>query len=55
MATKDSKLHNGTILKNGTKLMVATHKSWDESIYPSLPRFDGYRFLRIRQKRQETV
>ena len=55
LATKDTKLHDGTVLKKGTKLMVATHKSWDASIYPNPEKFDGHRFLRIREQGQETA
>ena len=55
LAVKDTKLQDGTFLKKGTKLMVATHKSWDASIYPNPEKFDGYRFLHIREQGQETA
>ncbi len=40
-------------MPKGSKLMVSASSSWDESIYPEPERFDGYRFLRMREKGDE--
>ncbi|KAI3539369.1 p450 monooxygenase [Colletotrichum abscissum] len=50
IALKDTKLHDGTKIPKGTKLMVSTSKSWDADKYPNPEKFDGYRFLRMREE-----
>ena len=55
LAMKDTLLSDGTMVPKGTKLLVSTHKSWDPAIYPEPEKFDGYRFLRIREQGNETA
>ncbi|KAI9154746.1 Cytochrome P450 monooxygenase adrA [Paramyrothecium foliicola] len=50
LATGDIDLPDGTRLPKGTRFMVSAHQSWDESIYPNADKFDGYRFLRLREE-----
>ncbi|GAB1210898.1 hypothetical protein ATERTT37_000008 [Aspergillus terreus] len=49
IAEKPLRLHDGLEIPRGTALMVSSHAMWDESEYPDPHRFDGYRFLRLRQ------
>ncbi|KAI3531126.1 ent-kaurene oxidase [Colletotrichum filicis] len=50
IALKDTKLHNGTKIPKGTKLIVSTSKSWDTDKYPNPEKFNSYRFLRMRKE-----
>jgi len=50
VATGDTRLPDGTRIPKGTKLGVASHAMWDANVYPEPEKFDGYRFLRLREK-----
>ncbi|KAJ5388865.1 cytochrome P450 monooxygenase [Penicillium cosmopolitanum] len=43
-------LHDGLAIPKGTLLMVSSHAMWDESEYTDPRRFDGHRFLRMRER-----
>lgn len=49
-ALEDTTLPDGTFFPKGSKLMVSAAQSWDESIFPEPEKFDGYRFLRMRDQ-----
>jgi cytochrome P450 len=50
VATAPFRLADGTLIPKGTKLGVSSHALWDAAIYPSPEKFNGYRFLRLRQQ-----
>lgn len=43
-------LSDGTILPKGASIAVPTLSMVDGNLYPSPERFDGYRFVRLRQQ-----
>ncbi|KAK9413738.1 putative Cytochrome P450 [Seiridium unicorne] len=49
LALEDVKLADGTSLPRGTLLAVASTRHWDSEVYPEPEKFDGYRFLKLRQ------
>ncbi|KAL7950689.1 cytochrome P450 [Trichoderma barbatum] len=48
VATSPVTLSDGTYFPKGTKMAVSSHKMWDASIYPQPEKWDGHRFLHIR-------
>ncbi|KAL3607915.1 hypothetical protein FPOAC2_02905 [Fusarium poae] len=48
-ALADIKLPNGDVIKKGTKIICDTTHQWNSEYYPDASKFDGYRFLRMRQ------
>ncbi|KAL9619779.1 MAG: hypothetical protein Q9160_005615 [Pyrenula sp. 1 TL-2023] len=50
VATSDTQLPDGTHIPKGTKLGVSSHASWDPDVFRDPDRFDGFRFLRLRQQ-----
>jgi cytochrome P450 monooxygenase-1 len=55
MTIRDTVLCNGLKVPKGTKVIVSAHHSWDNSIYPNADKFDGYRFLRLRDEGSTTA
>ncbi|TIC89816.1 Cytochrome P450 monooxygenase trt6 [Colletotrichum higginsianum] len=57
IALEDFQLSNGMIIPKGTLLGVGPTHMWDNSFYENGDKFDGYRFLRMREdpeKRQQS-
>lgn len=50
VAMGNTHLPDGTLIPRGTKLGVSSHALWDPEVYSNPSRFDGYRFLRLRQQ-----
>ncbi|RGP62351.1 putative cytochrome p450 monooxygenase lova [Fusarium sporotrichioides] len=48
-ALADITLPNGDVIKKGTKILCDTTHQWNSEYYPDASKFDGYRFLRMRQ------
>lgn len=47
-AEKDVTLADGTFIKEGTILAVASTRHWDDEIYPQARKFEADRFLKLR-------
>ncbi|KAF2186179.1 cytochrome P450 [Zopfia rhizophila CBS 207.26] len=43
-------LSDGTVLRRGSNIAVSSHRMWDPTIHTNPLEFDGYRFLKMRQK-----
>lgn len=50
IAEETVQLQDGTTIPKGTSIMVSSHSMWDENEYSEPHRFDGYRFLKLRQR-----
>ncbi|KAF3765310.1 cytochrome P450 [Cryphonectria parasitica EP155] len=50
VAMRDTRLPDGTLIPKGTKVGVSCQAMWDASVYPEPEKFDGYRFLRLREQ-----
>ncbi|KAF5000123.1 hypothetical protein FGRMN_1937, partial [Fusarium graminum] len=48
-ATADVTLPNGDVIKKGTKIASSTTHMWDQDHYEDATKFDGYRFLKMRE------
>lgn len=48
MALEDVTLPNGLSIQKGTKIMVDQTHMWHSDYYPDAEKFDGYRFMRMR-------
>lgn len=55
LAIEDIILPNGMRIPKGTRLLVSANHSWDNSIYSDAEKFDGYRFLRLREDGSRTA
>ncbi|KAL0940009.1 cytochrome P450 [Colletotrichum truncatum] len=49
-ATKPVTLSNGIELPQGARIAVSCQQMWNHNIYPDPARFDGYRYLRLRER-----
>ncbi|KAJ5605308.1 hypothetical protein N7510_010462 [Penicillium lagena] len=49
IALKDVTLSDGTVLKKNTIFAVASTCHWDSKYYPDPQKYDGYRFLKMRE------
>jgi cytochrome P450 len=49
IALKDITLSDGTVLKKNTIFAVASTCHWDSTYYPDPQKYDGYRFLKMRE------
>lgn len=49
---KDVTLPNGDVIKKGTKIVCTTSHMWSSESHESGEQFDGYRFLRMREKKE---
>ncbi|WXC61722.1 hypothetical protein SNK03_007595 [Fusarium graminearum] len=52
LAMKDVTLPNGDVIKKGTKIVCTTSHMWSSESHESGEQFDGYRFLRMREKKE---
>jgi cytochrome P450 len=50
VASADIELSDGTVIPKDSAVMVSNHKMWDPTIYPNPDEYDGYRFLKLREK-----
>lgn len=50
VATEDIKLSDGLLIHKGRTIVTPGYGMWDSKVYPNADRFDGHRFLRIRDK-----
>ncbi|KAL3490081.1 cytochrome P450 [Aspergillus germanicus] len=46
-------LTDGTRIAKGTEVRLATDNMWNSSVYPEAAKFDGYRFVKLRQQEKE--
>lgn len=49
LATSDIKFSDGTVVPKGSYMMISPTPMIDPELYPSPDKFDGYRFLRLRE------
>ncbi|KAF7171817.1 hypothetical protein CNMCM6106_006166 [Aspergillus hiratsukae] len=49
LAQEEVTMDDGFTIPKGTKIQLSCHKMWDAEVYPEPERFDGYRFLKLRQ------
>lgn len=49
-ATTDVQLGDGRIIKEGSIVGVSTKEMWDEGVYQEPEKYDGYRFMKLRQQ-----
>jgi cytochrome P450 len=49
LVTRDTRLPNGTVLKQGTHIAVDSRENWNPDIFENPDEFDGRRFLKRRQ------
>lgn len=49
MALKDIKLSDGYVVPKGTRILVSSSHMQDAEFYDEPLKFDGYRFLRMRE------
>ncbi|KIA75417.1 cytochrome P450 [Aspergillus ustus] len=47
-------LNDGTRIPKGTQVRLATDNMWNSSVYPDAARFDGYRFVKLREQEKNT-
>jgi cytochrome P450 len=52
--TKDITLHDGTQLPEGSAIGISTSLMSDPAVYENPEKFDGYRFLKLAQKNQQS-
>nr|WDE40061.1 cytochrome P450 CYP68J5 [Fusarium graminearum] len=52
LAMADVTLPNGDVIRKGTKIVCSTSHMWSADSHESGKQFDGYRFLRIREKEE---
>ncbi|WYZ38065.1 hypothetical protein EsH8_II_001571 [Colletotrichum jinshuiense] len=50
IATKDIQLSSGFVIRKGDKLIVDSTTMWDSAYHENADKFDGYRFLKMRQE-----
>ncbi|KAI9147005.1 Cytochrome P450 monooxygenase adrA [Paramyrothecium foliicola] len=48
LALADTTLVDGIKVSKGTRIVVSDNHLWDSSLYPDADKFDGYRFLQLR-------
>jgi cytochrome P450 len=53
IAATTIELPGGFTIPKGTSVIVSSHARLDPNVYPEPNRFDGYRFLHLRQKSPE--
>lgn len=53
MATEDIKLSDGLMIHKGRTIVIPGYGMWDSSVHPNADKFDGHRFLRIREKPEQ--
>lgn len=53
VVTEDIKLSDGLMIHNGRTIVIPGYGMWDSSVYPNADKFDGHRFLRIREKPEQ--
>ncbi|OLN83304.1 Dihydromonacolin L monooxygenase LovA 6 [Colletotrichum chlorophyti] len=54
LARADVTLSDGTFIPKGSNVCVSSTSLWDPEIYPEPERWDGYRFLRMREQDGKT-
>ncbi|RFN48892.1 putative cytochrome p450 monooxygenase (lova) [Fusarium flagelliforme] len=52
LAMADVTLPNGDVIKKGTKILCSTTHMWSSDSHESGEKFDGYRFLHMREKEE---
>ncbi|WYZ35719.1 hypothetical protein EsH8_X_000366 [Colletotrichum jinshuiense] len=53
LAKKDVKLSNGFVVRKGQKIIATNTHMWDSSYYENATKYDGYRFLNMRDTEEE--
>ncbi|KAK1983700.1 cytochrome P450 [Colletotrichum cereale] len=53
LAKKDIKLSNGFVIRKGQKIMATNMHMWDAEYYENATKYDGYRFLKMRDSKEE--
>ncbi|KXJ87521.1 putative cytochrome P450 [Microdochium bolleyi] len=53
-ALKDVALPDGRVIPRGAHIMVDSTQLWDSRVYPDASKFDGHRFLRMREAGDKT-
>ncbi|CEL06966.1 hypothetical protein ASPCAL10133 [Aspergillus calidoustus] len=48
-------LNDGTRIPRGTQVRLTTDNMWNSAVYPDAARFDGYRFVKLRQQEKEST
>ncbi|KAL3454183.1 cytochrome P450 [Aspergillus insuetus] len=48
-------LNDGTRIPRGTQVRLTTDNMWNSAVYPDAAKFDGYRFVKLRQQEKEST
>ncbi|KAL6229511.1 hypothetical protein BDW75DRAFT_249631 [Aspergillus navahoensis] len=48
-------LNDGTRIPKGTQVRLSTDNMWNSSVYPNASKFDGYRFVKLREQEKDTI
>ncbi|KAL4994471.1 cytochrome P450 [Aspergillus recurvatus] len=48
-------LNDGTRIPKGAQVRLTTDNMWNSSVYPDAAKFDGYRFVKLREQEKDTT
>ncbi|KAL5044354.1 hypothetical protein BDW71DRAFT_209357 [Aspergillus fruticulosus] len=48
-------LNDGTRIPKGAQVRLTTDNMWNSSVYPDAAKFDGYRFVKLREQEKDTI